>query len=175
VRRPDKLRSDRVGPKTATEFRYDGKEFSVFGKNSGYYATAPAPGQLDQAIDAARNQFNIEAPAADLLGSDPYNELLDGVTTGRYVGLETVGGVRVHHLAFQGHDVDWQLWVQDGPQPIPRKFEITSKNVTGQPEYAVTISDWKPNASLPDSTFKFAPPPGAKRVPLEPGSSAPSP
>ncbi|MBS2031817.1 MAG: DUF2092 domain-containing protein [Deltaproteobacteria bacterium] len=175
VRRPDKLRSERKGPATATEFLYNGKDFTVYGQKSGFYATAPAPAQLDQAIDAARAKFNIDAPAADLLVSDPYTALMNGVTEGRYVGLETLNGARVHHLAFRGKDADFQLWVDAGDQAIPRKFEITSKDVAGQPEYSVNISNWKSNASLPDSFFNFQPPAGAQRVPLEPGSTAPTP
>jgi glycine cleavage system pyridoxal-binding protein P len=41
---------------------------------------------LDAMIDAARKQFQIEAPGADLLFSHPYEILTEQVTGGRLIG-----------------------------------------------------------------------------------------
>src|SRR4051812_22550848 len=38
VKRPNKLRTDRVDPRMDATLRYDGKQLSVFGKRTGYYA-----------------------------------------------------------------------------------------------------------------------------------------
>jgi len=166
VKRPNRLRSDRLGPVADVTFRYDGDQFSIFGKRTGMYATTPAPGDLDHAIDAARAKLDIDAPGGDLLYSDPYAVLTEDVYEGTYVGLEPLAGVYCHHLAFRGHDVDWQIWVQDGPQPLPRRYVITSKNDPGQPQFAVDLSHWVPQANVPDAEFTFAPPPGAKKIPF---------
>ncbi|HEX6836966.1 MAG TPA: DUF2092 domain-containing protein, partial [Polyangia bacterium] len=88
VKRPNRLRSDRVGPVADVTFRYDGDQFTIFGKRTGMYATAPAPRDLDGAIDVARDKLGIYAPGGDLLYSDPYATLTDGVVEGRYIGLE---------------------------------------------------------------------------------------
>lgn len=173
VERPNKLRSDRIDRDSDTVFRYDGSKFSLYGKRTGYYAVAPAPGRLDEAIDAAKAHFNIDAPASDLLASDPYAALMSDVDSGRYIGLETVDGVPCHHLAFRNADVDWQLWVQDGPRPLPRRYVITSKKVAGEPSFTLNISDWKPQASLSEGLFAFQPPPGAKQVDLQPAPPVP--
>ena len=166
VKRPNRLRSDRVGPIADVTFRYDGSEFTIFGKRTGMYATTPAPPDLDRAIDAARDKLGVDAPGGDLLYSNPYAVLTDGVTEGTYVGLEPLDGVNCHHLAFRSPDVDWQIWVQDGPQPLPRRYVITSKTEPGQPEFAVDLTHWNPNANVPDAEFVFAPPPGAKKIPF---------
>jgi len=164
VRRPDRLRSERVGPVADVVFRYDGKSYSLFGKRTGYYATAPAPAKLDQAIDDARARLGIEAPGADLLMSRPYEILMENVTSGQYLGLEPVKGVACHHLAFRTPEVDWQIWVEDGRRPLPRRMTIVSKTETGQPEFAVDLSKWDVDAKLPDDLFTFTPPPGAKKI-----------
>lgn len=164
VKRPNRLRSDRLGPASDVVFRYDGGEFSVYGKRTGMYATTAAPANLDHAIDVARDKLGIYAPGADLLYADPYAVLTEDVVHGMYVGLEPVDGVNCHHLAFRGKDVDWQIWVQDGAQPLPRRYVITSKNEPGQPEFVVNLSRWEPQASIPDQEFSFAPPPGATRI-----------
>ena len=88
VRRPDRLRSDRLGPSSDTVLRYDGRTYSLFGNRTGYYAVAPAPPTLDAAIDVARERYGVDAPAADLFFSRPYQELIGSVTTGRYIGIE---------------------------------------------------------------------------------------
>jgi hypothetical protein len=166
VKRPNMLRSERVGPVADVTFRYDGRTLSLYGKRTGYYAIAPAAPTLDRAVDQVRDQYGLDAPAGDLLVSHPYNALMEDVTSGQYVGLEPIDGIVAHHLAFQGKNVDWQIWIQDGPQPLPLRYVITSKHETGQPEFTVRLSGWEPNAPLPDSLFVFRPPPGSKRIQL---------
>jgi hypothetical protein len=168
VKRPNRLRSDRVGPLADAEFRYDGSTFSIYGKRLNLYASAAAPPTLDAAIDAARDRFGLYAPGGDLLFSDPYGVLMQDTTQGRYVGLDPIDGVPCHHLAFRGREVDWQIWIEDGPEPLPLRYVITSKNDFGQPEFQVRLSRWEPHAVIADQTFVFVPPPGSARIELLP-------
>jgi hypothetical protein len=171
LKRPNRLRSERRGPLADVVFRYDGHQFSLFGRNNNLYAVAPAPPQLDEAIDAFRERYGIEAPGADLLSDNVYGVLMDGVVRGDYVGLEPVDGVLCHHLAYRAKDVDWQLWVQDGPQPLPRRYAITTKTVPGQPQFTVQLARWEPGAAVSDDEFVFEPPPGARRIDILPPST----
>ena len=157
VKRPDKLRSDRRGEKTDAEFYYDGRTFTLYGKNKHYYASADAPGTLDEAIDAARERLGIEAPAADLLYSNPFKILMEDVVSATDLGPASVRGVSCRHLAFRGNETDWQIWIQDGPKPLPIKFVIVSKKVQGLPEYTVEFSDWNLSRKLGDEVFHFSP------------------
>jgi hypothetical protein len=165
MRRPNRLRSDRLGPLADAEFRYDGHSFSLYGKRTGYYAIAPAPSRIDDAIDEARDRLGLDAPGADLLMSNPYAVLMQDVTDGKYLGVEPCGGDAVcHHLAFSKPYVDWQLWVETGDRPVPRRFVVVSKTVKGQPEFSTDLTDWETDAVLPDDLFHFTPPPGAQRI-----------
>jgi hypothetical protein len=168
VRRPDRLRSDRLGAFADTIIRYDGNRYSVFGNRTGYYATAPAPPTLDAAIDVARARYGIDAPASDLWLSRPYPELMQDVKRARYIGLEPVEGKLCHHLAFQGSDVDWQIWIEDGPRPLPHRYVVSTKDQPTKPEFTVALTNWEPNAHLDDSVFAFVPPKGAQRIELLP-------
>jgi hypothetical protein len=47
---------------------------------------------------------------------------------------------------------------------VPRKYVITSKEVTGAPQYTMQISDWQSDVPIADSNFAFTPPAGAKKV-----------
>ena len=45
---------------------------------------------------------------------------MENVETGTYVGQPVVRGVPTHHLAFTQKNIDWQLWIEDGANPVPR-------------------------------------------------------
>jgi hypothetical protein len=164
VSRPNRAQSDRIGAENGLEFWYDGKSMSLYCKANNTYSTATAPATLDEAIDAARKQYKIEAPGADLLFSHPYDILTEQVKSGLFVGRESVGGLPANHLAFEGDEVDWQIWIQDGPEPLPLRFVITTKTMKEQPQFQVELSHWEPRAKLDDATFQFKPPAGSKAV-----------
>lgn len=164
VQRPDKLRSDRRGEVADVEFYYDGRNFTLFGKKTHYYATAPAPPDLDEAIDAARDRLGIEAPGADLLYSNSAEVLMEDVVSGTDLGTSVVRGVPCRHLAFRGNETDWQLWIEDGPTPVPRKYVIVSKKVEGSPQFTVELSEWNFSPALDEATFRFSPPADAQRI-----------
>ena len=50
-----------------------------------------------------------------------------------------------------------------GSRPVPRKYIITSKQVTGAPQYTLRIKEWK-DVSVASDAFDFKPPADAKRV-----------
>jgi hypothetical protein len=166
LKRPNRLRTERQDPRMDAVVRYDGRQLSVYGKRTGYYATAPMPPRIDDAVDVARRRYGIDAPAADLFGEHPYDTLMEDVVVGHYIGLEPIEGIPCHHLAFQGRDVDWQIWIEDGERPLPRRYVITSKHDPTQPEFGVMLTNWEPNARIADHDFVFQPPPGATRIEL---------
>jgi hypothetical protein len=98
------------------------------------------------------------------LFSHPYDILTEQVKTGLFIGKESVEGVVANHLAFEGEDVDWQIWIQDGAQPLPLRFVITTKTMKEEPQFTVQLSHWDTQAKIDDSVFQFQPPPGAKSV-----------
>lgn len=164
VKRPNMLRSDRSGPRGDVTFFYDGRNVTVYGSRANLYATTNAPPSLDRAIDFTRQQLDLEAPGADLLYSDPYQALMEDVVSGRYVDDEPIGNRLCHHLAYRGHETDWQIWIDAGPRALPCRFEITSKNVVGRPEFSVDLFNWRLDPPLPNQMFAFRPPPGAARI-----------
>ena len=95
-----------------------------------------------------RKHFKVDAPGADLLYSKPYNILMEQVVSGRVIGRETIQGVPANHLAFQGEEVDFQLWIQEGNQPLPLRFVITTKNVKANPQFTVQLSNWNTQPKL---------------------------
>jgi len=164
VRRPNRLRSEQLGAANGLAFWYDGQKMTLACKADNSYSTLPAPQNIDATIDKARQQFQIDAPGADLLYSNPYEILTEQVTGGQFIGLESVDGVPANHLAFTGEEVDWQIWIQEGKQPLPLRFVITSKTVKGEPQFEVRLHRWETNARLADAVFEFQAPANARQL-----------
>lgn len=164
VQRPDKLRAERVGELVAQVFYYDGKSLSVNYPAEKYHATTAAPPTLEAALDFARDKLKVLAPAADLIYSNALERFTEGLTSASIVGSAEVGGVVCVHLAFRNPEVDWQIWIQEGDKPMPRKFVVTSKKLPQSPQFSVTLSKWDASPKVTDATFRFVPPKGSRQI-----------
>jgi hypothetical protein len=169
--RPDKVRFTRTGGYADVELVFDGKTATVYGKNLNAFTQLNSPGSVDQLIDRLRADYFLEAPGADLLLTHVYDDLMKDVVNAKHIGRGVIDGVECEHLAFRNPDVDWQLWVEVGAHPIPRKYVVTSKDVTGAPQYTLRIKEWKTDAQPRADTFAFKPPPSAKQVDVKALSS----
>ena len=96
--------------------------------------------------------------------SDPYKELMPEVNDAKDLGSGVIRGVECDHLAFRTKDVDWQIWIAQGARPYPCRYVITSKKVTGQPQYTLDIWGWKAGAEVTADSFKLAVPADAKKL-----------
>ena len=119
---------------------------------------------VDEALDTASERFGITLPLEDLIVSDPYASAIQKVVSGSDLGPVTVLGVPCEHLAFSQDVIDWQIWIEDGVKPVPRKLVITYKDEDGSPQYTAIFSDWDFQTKLPDFLFTFEPPAGASKV-----------
>jgi hypothetical protein len=164
VQRPNKLRAERVGELVAQVFYYDGKSLSVNYPKDKYYATAAAPPTLEAALDFARDKLKVNAPAADLIYGNALERFTEGLTSASIVGSAEVSGVVCVHLAFRNPEVDWQIWIQEGDKPMPRKFVVTSKKLPQSPQFSVTISKLDAAPKVTDATFAFVPHKGSRKI-----------
>ena len=164
VSRPNKLRAHRKGDLANQEFFYDGKTLTLYNPSENLYATTAAPATLDETLDFAREKLDIIAPAAELLYKNAAEKMLKEASSGFVVGQSIVGGVKTTHLAFRGAEIDWQIWIEDGDKPLARKFMITTKQVSGAPQFTVLIRNWDLAPKLSNQEFSFTPPKGAKKI-----------
>jgi hypothetical protein len=164
VSRPNKLRAHRKGDIANQEFFYDGKTLTLYNPRENLYATTAAPATLDETLDFAREKLDIIAPAAELLYNNAAEKMLKESSSGFVVGQSIVGSVKTTHLAFRGAEVDWQIWIEEGSKPLPRKFMITTKQMNGAPQFTVLIRNWDVAPKLADGEFNFTAPKGAKKI-----------
>jgi hypothetical protein len=162
--RPDKLRTHRASGHNDVTMTFDGKTVSVVSKSLDGYAQFESPGTLDRLIEVLRAGYGVALPAADLLKTNSYELLVAGVLEAKHIGRGVVGGVLCEHLAFRNVDTDWQLWVEAGEKPIPRKMVITSKTMNSAPQYTVVVKTWKTGVPPAPGAFAFVPTPNAKKL-----------
>jgi hypothetical protein len=165
--RPDKLRISRTGGYTDVQLVYDGKTVSIYGNNAKAYAQTDLAGTIDQLVDVIQAKSGAAMPGTDLLLSNAYDELMSNVILASHIGQGVIDGVECEHLAFRGVDTDWQIWIESGARPVPRKYVITSKTVAGAPQYTLRIKDWKTDAISDADAFVFKPPAGVIKVDLD--------
>lgn len=165
--RPDKLRVKRTGGYSDVELVFDGKTISLYGNDAKSYVQAEAPGTVDQMIAGMQAHSGLGMPGTDLILSNAFEELMATATGGKHIGLGVVDGVECEHLAFRTPDTDWQIWIEPGAKPVPRKYVITSKTLTGAPQYTLRIRDWRSDAFADPDTFVFKAPAGATKIDLD--------
>lgn len=160
--RPDKLRATRTGGYKDIEIVFDGKLLTVNDKDAHGYAQIDAEGTADQLIDVLRDKHGVVAPGADLLLPNVFDVLMADVVDGVVIGKGVIDGVECDHLAFRNVETDWQIWIESGARPIPRKYIITSKGVAEAPQYTLRIKEWK--TDVPADAFAFKPDQSAKKI-----------
>jgi hypothetical protein len=164
MQRPNKLRVERMGNGERTEVYYDGESFTVFRPASMMYASAQAPPTVDELIDSVEEALGWIPPAADLLYQDPSTVLMSETRSGKCLESSTLDGVTVKHLSFDGPQVAWEIWIEQGNRPLPRKLVVLAKDDPNRERYTVELTDWVENPELSDSTFVFVPPQKAEKI-----------
>ncbi|MGK9167637.1 DUF2092 domain-containing protein [Inquilinus limosus] len=165
--RPDKLRMRRTGGYADVEQSFDGKTLTVYGRSINAFAQLDTPGTVDQLIDRLRTEYSVSAPGADLLLSRVYDELMADVIEAKHIGQGVIDGIECEHLAFRNQDTDWQLWVEIGEQPIPRKLVITSKAIAAAPQYTLRIKTWETDVPAGAEQFALKLPQDAKKIGMD--------
>jgi len=164
LNRPNKIRATRTGGFANVELVFDGKTASLIGKNANFYAQAEGPGTIDQLVEELRDKYHRPLPAADLLMSNPYDQLMPLVKDAKDLGSGVIGGVECDHLAFRTEEVDWQIWIAQGARPYPCRYVITSTKMAGSPQYTVDVRTLKTGADVGSDSFKAEIPSGAKKL-----------
>jgi len=164
LERPGRVAADATGDTLNRAAWYDGRRLSVLNKEQNLYLSVEMPDTVDAVLDKVAEDYGIVVPLSDLLYSDPYATLMEGVLYGDYVGLHLAAGVLCHHLAFTQEEIDWQIWVDAGDKPLPRKLVITYLTEPGAPQYEATIRRITLGPRFPEGLFRFEAPEGAKRI-----------
>jgi hypothetical protein len=167
LNRPDKIRATRSGGFADVEMLFDAKTLTLLGENENLYAQIDIPGTIDHLIDELKDKHDKPLPAADLLMTNVYDQLMPGVVDVKDLGSGVVGGVECDYLAFRTKEVDWQIWIAQGDRPYPCRYVIASKLIAGGPQYSIQFRDWKTGDEVAADDFNFKNSTMAKKIDLK--------
>ncbi len=144
-------------------YLYDGKTFTLYGQAIQYYATVPAPATIGQLAGVLADKYDIELPLEDLFwwGTERVNS--SAIVAAANAGPSDVQGTTCEHYAFRQEGLDWQIWIQRGDFPLPRKLVITTTTDEARPQYSAVYT-WDLAPSFNEAAFTFDAPPDAKRI-----------
>ena len=124
VQRPNQMAVDFQSDTDVRHVVYDGSTLTAIDVTVNAYTTIAIPGPLDNMMDTLAMNYGMAQPVDNLIYKDIYSRIYPKIKAGQYVGTDTVSGVKCDHLAFRQQGLDWEIWIQQGDQPIPRKLSI---------------------------------------------------
>jgi len=163
IRRPDRLRAEVTGDRQHRLLFYDGKSFTLWAQRLDLYASAPAPPTIGEWIKLLGDRYDIELPLTDLYYWGTKAANTEALTSAFDVGPSQVGGTTCEHFALRQSGVDWQVWIQQGDFPLPRRLIITTTDDDARPEYTSEMT-WNLAPSFNDAAFTFTPDASAKKI-----------
>jgi hypothetical protein len=166
VSRPDRLRIEveRSGGEKGLVL-FNGKDITVYTPNKNVYASVSRPGTLDDALKYAVDDLKLRVPLAMMLLSTLPSELDKLGVSADYVETTTLTDAPCDHIAARtSRGVDFQVWVAQGSEPLPRRVVITYIDEPGQPQFRADLSNWNLAPDVSEALFTFTPPDGADRI-----------
>jgi hypothetical protein len=165
ARIPDRFRAQVSSDRQERMYLYDGKTFTLFAQRVGYYATVPAPPTIAGLVDTLAEKYDIEVPLRDLFRWGGPDSSVAEITAGMDVEPSAIEGTTCEHYVFRQPGLDWQIWIQQGEYPLPRKLVLTTLTDEARPQHTAVYT-WNLAPSFNDAAFTFTPPSGASRVVL---------
>ena len=167
---PNRIRAEVNGDHKSRLFLYDGKSFTLYARLAGYYATVDAPPSIGELIDVVNEKYNIDIPLLDLFLWGGPRATTNEITQASDFGPGDVEGVTCEHYAFRQPGLDWQVWIQLGDHPLPRKLVLSTTTDEARPEHT-SVFAWNLAPSYNDAAFVFDPPSDAHKIVFAPKSN----
>lgn len=153
LQRPDKLLVITSGDGPASEFYYDGKAMVAYAPVENLVAVAPAPPTIDATLKAAFDSAAIYFPFTDLIVSDPYKDLADGLILAFTIGQsQVVGGMTTDMVAYANNDVFVQVWI-GAQDKLPRMVRAVYRADPARLRHQLELSNWQLNPTIPADAF----------------------
>jgi hypothetical protein len=167
LQRPGHLYVQWTGDLGDRQFWYNGKAVTLYDPATPFYASEQAPADIDAMLDKVDGELGFSPPLADLLYSNPVGAVQGNTQFGLDLGESEVNGQTCRSLAFTGKYIDWQIWINSGPQLTPCKLVITYKAQPGQPQFSAVFTDWNFSPRIAEAIFIPQLPSAAEQIPFK--------
>ena len=168
LQRPDKLRVITSGDGPVSEFYYDGKTMVAFAPAENFVAIADAPPTVDEMLGTAYHSAAIYFAFDDLLVTDPYKDIAEGMQVAFYVGQsKIVGNTTTDIVAYESGGVFIEAWI-GAVDNLPRLIRAIYVKDPSQSRHALVLTNWQLDVPVPADSFSSAQASSAKRIPFAP-------
>jgi hypothetical protein len=162
VRRPDRIWLEVASRRKTRQFFYEGSTVTIWDRAISPALASPLSISPD-VVDQAEERCSLVMPLAEFFQWDVGPSRLAALREAMYIGPTSIKGDPCDQFAFREQGVDWQIWIQRGDSPLPRKLVITATDVEARPQYTATI-DWNLSPVLDDEMFTFEPSAESNRI-----------
>ena len=163
VQMPNKLRAEVSDDRRQRQYLYDGKTVTLYAERLNYYATLPAPDTIAKLDSKLDEKYDTNIPLADLFRWGAPGWSANDITLATDLGPAVVAGTTCQLYGFRQGGIDWQIWIQKGDYPLPRKLVITTTTDEARPQHTAVYT-WNLAPSYNEVAFTFTPPAGAGKV-----------
>jgi hypothetical protein len=153
IQRPNQFDVSVWGDGPSSEILFNGKQLFAYSPQKNLVAVSNAPNTIDAAAKFAYEKAGLFFPGDDLILSDPYIHLTQGLTDAFIVGkTKLVGGVETNVIVLAGRELQGQLWigVKDN---LPYMVSWIYTGDKRLPRTTLQYKDWKINAPVPAARF----------------------
>lgn len=150
---------------------YDGKVLTIAAPNAKLYTQFGVTGSISEVLSTAYNDWGVEFPLQDLFRWGNPSSTAVIPSEGFKVGAAQIGEHKTDHFAFRQPGVDFQIWIEQGDKPLPRKLVITNTEDEAQPQFVAYFA-WDLAPKITSSSFAFKPTKDDKRIDLSAGVAA---
>jgi hypothetical protein len=154
LKKPDKFYAGYVTDLGGYKLWYDAGQATLLEVPLNDFSLATLPPSVDQALNKLKEEYQFTPALSEFLFIDTYKVMTANVISGAYFGISKVMGANCHHLVFVEKEIDWQIWIEVGKRPVPRKLVITYKNMAESPQFIALIKDWVFGKPITNFAFK---------------------
>jgi len=162
---PNRLRVEITSDDVHRLYFFNGKILTIWAELADYYATVPAPATIGELMDALNDKYGISLPLEDLFSWGSPRAATRIITSALDAGPSQVAGVTCEQYAFRQEGMDWQIWIQKGDFPLPRKLVLTTTTDPAHPRHSAVLT-WNLAPSFNEAAFVFEPPKDAHKITL---------
>lgn len=163
VQRPNRLHVDLATDLGERSFVYDGKTLYVISPKENVFGAVEVGSNIKEMLETAAYHLGIELPLADLFDWGTADAPVNAVLEGFLVGAAQVDGVDTKHWAFRTAEKDFQVWIQEGQQPLPVKLVIEDNTQEGRPTFQANLA-WNLEQEPTEADFTYTPSADASQI-----------
>jgi hypothetical protein len=166
LQRPNKLRVITPGDGPATAFYYDGRTMTAYSAKENLVAVSEAPATLDATLKKAYDSAAIYFPFTDVVVSNPYRDIAEGLKLAFVMGQSKVVGETTTDIVVIANDqVFAQIWI-GVEDKLPRRIRAIYRDDPSRLRHQVEFQNWQLDIPIPADTFTASEAERARSIPF---------